>query len=77
MNLRAIRIHLRHNINRLVARESANQRSEMSGRIPILNVTKPAMVETGAEFIVPGFIKIGNIIKVDTRTGEYSERVSN
>ncbi len=27
------------------------------------NVTKPAKVETGAEFIVPGFIKIGNIIK--------------
>ncbi|MDV6029325.1 Elongation factor P [Stieleria neptunia] len=41
------------------------------------NVTKPAMVETGAEFIVPGFIKTGNVIKVDTRTGEYSERVSN
>ena len=41
------------------------------------NVTKPATVETGAEFIVPGFIKVGNVIKVDTRTGEYSERVSN
>lgn len=41
------------------------------------NVTKPATVETGAEFIVPGFIKTGNVIKVDTRTGEYSERVSN
>ncbi len=41
------------------------------------NVTKPAKVETGAEFVVPGFIKLGNIIKVDTRTGEYSERVSN
>ena len=41
------------------------------------NVTKPAKVETGAEFIVPGFIKEGNIIKVDSRTGEYVERVSN
>ena len=41
------------------------------------NVTKPAIVETGAEFIVPGFIKTGNVIKVDTRTGEYVERVSN
>lgn len=41
------------------------------------NVTKPAKVETGAEFIVPGFIKEGNVIKVDTRTGEYVERVSN
>ena len=41
------------------------------------NVTKPAKVETGAEFTVPGFIKVGNIIKIDTRTGEYSERVNN
>lgn len=41
------------------------------------NVTKPATVETGAEFTVPGFIKQGNIIKVDTRTGDYVERVNN
>ena len=41
------------------------------------NVTKPAKVETGAEFTVPGFIKQGNVIRIDTRTGEYSERVNN
>ena len=41
------------------------------------NVTKPAKVETDAEFIVPGFIKVGNVIKIDTRTGDYVERVSN
>lgn len=41
------------------------------------NVTKPAKVVTGAEFIVPGFIKEGNVIKIDSRTGEYVERVSN
>jgi elongation factor P len=41
------------------------------------NVTKPALVETGAEITVPGFIKEGNLIKVDTRTGAYVERVSN
>lgn len=41
------------------------------------NVTKPAKVETGAEITVPGFIKQGNVIKIDTRTGEYIERVSN
>jgi elongation factor P len=41
------------------------------------NVTKPAKVETGAEFQVPIFIKQGNVIKIDTRTGEYVERVSN
>jgi len=41
------------------------------------NVTKPAKVETGAEFQVPIFIKEGNTIKIDTRTGDYIERVSN
>jgi len=41
------------------------------------NVTKPAKVETGAEITVPGFIKEGNVVKIDTRTGEYVERVSN
>ncbi|NLF67466.1 MAG: elongation factor P [Candidatus Anammoximicrobium sp.] len=40
------------------------------------NVTKPVKVETGAEISCPSFINIGNVIKVDTRTGEYVERVS-
>jgi elongation factor P len=40
------------------------------------NVTKPAKVETGAEFLCPSFINIGNVIKIDTRTGAYVERVS-
>jgi elongation factor P len=33
-------------------------------------------VETGAEIICPAFINMGNVIKIDTRTGEYVERVS-
>ncbi len=40
------------------------------------NVTKPVTVETGAEFQAPIFIEMGNVIKVDTRTGQYVERVS-
>ena len=40
------------------------------------NVTKPVKVETGAEILCPSFINIGNVIKIDTRTGEYVERVS-
>jgi elongation factor P len=40
------------------------------------NVTKPVKVETGAEIICPSFINMGNVIKVDTRTGQYVERVS-
>ena len=38
------------------------------------NVTKPAVVETGAEVKVPLFINPGDRIKIDTRTGEYLER---
>jgi len=39
------------------------------------NVTKPAKVDTGAEVLVPNFVETGDKIKVDTRTGEYIERV--
>ena len=39
--------------------------------------TKPAVVETGASVNVPLFINQGEIIKIDTRTGEYLGRVNN
>jgi elongation factor P len=39
------------------------------------NVTKPVQVETGAEIQCPAFVEMGELIKVDTRTGEYVERV--
>lgn len=38
--------------------------------------TKPATVETGAQINVPLFINEGEVIKVDTRTGEYLGRVT-
>ena len=38
------------------------------------NVMKPATLETGAEIKVPLFIEEGELIRVDTRTGEYMER---
>ncbi|KHO62373.1 MULTISPECIES: elongation factor P [Thermoanaerobacter] len=37
--------------------------------------SKPATVETGAVIQVPLFINVGDKIKIDTRTGEYLERV--
>lgn len=39
------------------------------------NTMKPAKIDTGAEIRVPLFINTGDFIKVDTRKGEYSERV--
>ncbi len=40
------------------------------------NATKPATLETGAEIRVPLFIDIGDVIRIDTRTGEYMERAN-
>jgi elongation factor P len=42
----------------------------------VSNLVKPATLETGIEIQVPLFIKEGDVVKVDTRTGEYIERVS-
>ena len=36
---------------------------------------KPATVETGASIAVPLFVEIGDVVKIDTRTGEYLSRV--
>ena len=38
------------------------------------NATKPAILETGAEIKVPLFIEEGEVIQIDTRTGEYLSR---
>lgn len=42
----------------------------------VSNVTKPAKIKTGLEVKVPPFIKEGDKIKIDTRTGEYLERAN-
>jgi len=39
--------------------------------------TKGAMTETGATVQVPLFVEAGDTIRIDTRTGEYMERVTN
>lgn len=38
------------------------------------NVTKPCKMQTGAEFLAPAFVNIGDYLRIDTRTGEYIER---
>lgn len=38
------------------------------------NQNKPATLETGAVVLVPPFIKLGEIVRIDTRTGEYLTR---
>lgn len=43
----------------------------------VSNTLKAATVETGATVMVPLFINQGDVLKVDTRTGDYVERVKN
>jgi len=43
----------------------------------VSNTTKPATLETGAEIKVPLFINIGDVVKVETETRSYAERVKN
>jgi elongation factor P len=38
--------------------------------------TKPATLETGLVVNVPLFVNVGDVVKVDTRSGDYLERVS-
>lgn len=42
----------------------------------VSNVTKPAKLVTGLVVQVPLFVNEGDVVKVDTRTGEYQERVN-
>lgn len=39
------------------------------------NTLKPATLETGAQIMIPLFCDIGDKVKIDTRTGDYMERV--
>jgi elongation factor P len=41
----------------------------------VSNMMKPATLETGIEINVPLFVKEGDTVKVDTRTGEYLSRL--
>lgn len=40
------------------------------------NIMKFAVLETGARIQVPLFVKEGDTLKIDTRTGKYAERVT-
>jgi elongation factor P len=48
---------------------------ESESAVHVANATKVAILETGAKVDVPMFIESGDIIKVDTHTNEYIQRV--
>lgn len=69
-NERAVGISLPNFINARVTHTEPGARGDSSG-----NVQKPATIEPGAEIGVPLFINEGDLLKVDTRSRSYVERV--
>ena len=68
---RAVGIELPTSVDREVIYTEPGLRGDTTGR-----ALKPARLSTGFEIMVPLFINQGEIIKIDTRTHEYVERVN-
>lgn len=64
-------IEVPRTVEREVSYTEPGLRGDTTGK-----VTKPATIETGYELQVPLFVNIGDLIRIDTRTGEYMERVN-
>ena len=67
---KAIGVNLPNFVNLRVSSTEQWAKGDTSG-----NDSKPATVETGYTLRVPPFIEEGELIVIDTRTGEYSTRV--
>ena len=64
-----IQVEVAPSVNLKVVESAEGIRGDSSG-----NVQKPAKLETGITVNVPLFIKEGEVIKIDTRTGQYMGR---
>jgi elongation factor P len=64
------------NVNPPMFVELAVKETEPSFKGDTANAgSKPAILETGAQVKVPFHIQVGDILKIDTRTSEYIEKV--
>lgn len=66
---RPVGVELPKSVEREITYTEPGLRGDTTGR-----AMKTATIETGYELLVPLFIKMGEKIKIDTRTGEYLER---
>ena len=69
-NNRPIEITLPYFVEKVVAETEPGVRGDTA-----TNVTKPAKIENGYEISVPLFVNAGDVVRIDTRTGDYSDRV--
>ena len=67
---KAISVELPNSVVREVVYTEPAVKGDTSGK-----VMKPAKLATGFELPVPAFVSIGDKIEIDTRTGEYKNRV--
>ncbi len=67
---RAIAVELPNSVELAVVETAPGVRGDT-----VAGSSKPAKLESGASVHVPFFVNVGDRIKVDTRTGEYIERV--
>ena len=68
---RAIEITLPFFVEKIIAETEPGARGDTA-----TNVTKPAKIDNGYEIQVPLFVNEGDVIRIDTRTGMYADRVS-
>jgi elongation factor P len=66
---RPVEVELPASVNMKVVESAEGVRGDTAS-----NVTKPAVLESGKTVYVPLFIKEGELIKIDTRTGAYMGR---
>ncbi|OIN94866.1 elongation factor P [candidate division WWE3 bacterium CG06_land_8_20_14_3_00_42_16] len=64
-------VELSNSVELTVTETGPSERGDSAG-----SVTKPATLETGYVVQVPMFVKNGDRLKIDTRTGTYAERVN-
>jgi elongation factor P len=67
---KAISVDMANSVVRQVIYTEPAVKGDTSGK-----VMKPAKLATGFELPVPAFVEIGDKIEIDTRTGEYRNRV--
>jgi elongation factor P len=67
---KAISVEMPNSVVREVTYTEPAVKGDTSGK-----VMKPAKISTGMELPVPLFVEIGDKIEIDTRTGEYRNRV--
>ncbi|MFH0879023.1 MAG: elongation factor P [Lentisphaerota bacterium] len=70
-NDRAVQLNLPSFVEKKIAETEPGARGDTA-----TNVLKPAKLDNGFEIGVPLFINAGDVIKIDTRTGKYFERVA-